>query len=142
MAYWLLKSEPDSYSFAQMQQDRRTAWSGVRNHQAANNLRAMQPGDLAFFYHSNTGREIVGVVEILRTAYPDPSDASGKFVMVDVGKPVPMPQPIGLAEIKTIPALRDLPLLKQSRLSVMPISGQEWQTLCKMGGYKPLGAKR
>src|SRR5437870_7201541 len=98
MAYWLLKSEPAKYSWERMVADGRTHWDGVRNFQAANNLRAMQEGDRAFFYHSNQGKEIVGVVKIIRPYYPDPSDGSGKFGMVDIAPVVAAGRPVGLAE--------------------------------------------
>ena len=136
MAHWLLKSEPGKYSWEQMVKDRRTHWDGIRNFQAANNLRAMQLGDRAFFYHSNEGRDIVGVVEIVRTAYPDPSDASGKFVMVDVAPVMPVKQPVPLSVMKTVPDLASFSLLRQSRLSVCPVSDTEWTILCSMAGIQ------
>ncbi|HEV8032415.1 MAG TPA: EVE domain-containing protein [Stellaceae bacterium] len=134
MAYWLLKSEPAKYSWDDMVKDRRTHWDGIRNFQAANNLRAMKVGDRAFFYHSNEGKDIVGVVEIARTAYPDPGDPSGKFVMVDIAPVVPVKQPVSLAEMKGVPELAGFSLLRQSRLSVCPVSNKEWAVLCKMAG--------
>jgi predicted RNA-binding protein with PUA-like domain len=136
MVYWLIKSEPDAYSWAQMQQDKRTYWSGVRNHQAAGNLRAMKIGDLAFFYHSNVGKEVVGIVEIVATAYPDPSDETKKFVMVDVAYKKSMPKPVTLAQMKSEKALSNLQLIKQSRLSVVPVRSEEWQKIIAMGGLK------
>src|SRR5665213_3004955 len=102
MAYWLLKSEPTKYPWSQMVADGRTHWDGIRNHQAAINLRAMQVGDRAFFYHSNEGKEIVGVVEIVRTAYPDPSDAAGRFVMVDIAPVAPVARAVTLTEMKAM----------------------------------------
>jgi predicted RNA-binding protein with PUA-like domain len=134
MAHWLLKSEPVKYPWAQMVEDKRTHWDGIRNFQAANNLRAMQVGDRAFFYHSNEGKEIVGVVEIVRTAYPDPGDPSGKFVMVDVAPVMPVNRPVTLAEMKDMPELSGFSLLRQSRLSVCPVSAAEWAVLCRMAG--------
>jgi predicted RNA-binding protein with PUA-like domain len=134
MAYWLLKSEPAKYSWDDMVKDRRTHWDGIRNFQAANNLRAMKVGDRAFFYHSNEGKDIVGVVEIARTAYPDPGDPSGKFIMVDIAPVVPVKQPVSLAEMKGVPELAGFSLLRQSRLSVCPVSNKEWAVLCKMAG--------
>ena len=134
MAYWLLKSEPASYSWDQLVADRRTHWNGVRNFQAANNLRAMKNGDRAFFYHSNEGKDIVGVVEIVRPFYPDPSDASGKFGMVDVAPVMPVKQPVSLAEMKGVPELAGMSLLRQSRLSVCPVSDAEWAVICRMAG--------
>ncbi len=134
MAYWLLKSEPAKYSWDQMVKDGRTHWDGVRYFQAANNLRAMKVGDRAFFYHSNEGKDIVGVIEIARTAYPDPGDPSGKFVMVDIAPVVPVKQPVSLAEMKIMPELAGFSLLRQSRLSVCPVTDKEWAVICRMAG--------
>lgn len=134
MAYWLVKSEPFKYSWDQMVADGRTHWDGVRNYQAANNLKAMELGDRAFFYHSNEGKEIVGVVEIARTAYPDPSDETGRFVMVDVKPLMAVPKPVTLAEIKADPRLAEFALVRQSRLSVVPVRDAEWAMLCAMAG--------
>ncbi len=136
MNYWLLKSEPFVYPWSQLVQERRGRWDGVRNYQAANNLRAMAVGDLGFFYHSNEGVEIVGVLKIAKTAYADPTDEKGKFVCVDVVPVAPMPKPVTLKAIKAVPQLAGMALLKQSRLSVSPVSKAEWQIICKMGGYK------
>jgi predicted RNA-binding protein with PUA-like domain len=133
MAYWLIKSEPDAYSWAEMLRDGSTHWNGVRNHQAAGNLKAMRVGDHAFFYHSNIGKEIVGIVEIIRTAYPDPSDESGKFVMVDVGKPKALKKPVTLATIKAHPVLKTMALVKQSRLSVCPVTTDEHKIILTLG---------
>ena len=132
MAYWLLKSEPSSYSWDRLVKDGYTNWDGVRNPQALNNLRAMQLGDRAFFYHSNEGREIVGIVEIIKTFYPDPADKSGKRGMVDVKPIMPVTAPVSLAAMRGNPELASLSLLKQSRLSVCPITEGERSTLCKM----------
>jgi predicted RNA-binding protein with PUA-like domain len=134
MAYWLLKSEPTKYSWQQMVEDGRTHWDGVRNFQAANNLRAMLQGDRAFFYHSNEGKEIVGVVEIVRPFYPDPADPGGKFGMVDVAPVEPAKTAVGLAEMKTIPELAGMALLRQSRLSVCPVTPAEWRLICQKAG--------
>ena len=136
MAHWLMKSEPSAYSWDQLIKDRRTNWNGVRNYQAANNLKTMQRGDRAFFYHSNEGLAVVGIVEIVKSAYPDPSDKTGHFVMVDVKPVMAMTKPVTLAAIKAEPKLKNLPLVKQSRLSVSPVSAEEWQLICKMGGVK------
>jgi predicted RNA-binding protein with PUA-like domain len=133
MAYWLLKSEPAKYSWDQMVKDKRTHWDGVRNFQAAANMRAMKKGDRAFFYHSNEGKEIVGIVEIVKPFYPDPSDDSGKFGLIDVAPVVPAGRPVGLAEMKQVPELAGMALLRQSRLSVCPIGDREWQVICRMG---------
>ena len=132
MAYWLLKSEPFKYSWDMMVRDGRTHWDGVRNHQAAINLKAMQVGDQAFFYHSNEGKEIVGIVEIVRTAYPDPSDPAGRFVMVDVSPVRPVARPVTLAEMKASPELSELALIRQSRLSVVPVSDAHWSLILTM----------
>jgi predicted RNA-binding protein with PUA-like domain len=134
MAYWLVKSEPATYSWEQMQKDGRTFWNGVRNAQASNNLKAMKTGDRAFFYHSGEERAVVGTVEIVKEYYPDPSDSSGRFGMVDVKAGAPLATPVTLAAIKADPALGDLLLVRQSRLSVMPIPAPAWKTICKMGG--------
>ncbi len=128
MNYWLMKSEPSVYSWSQLEKDGKTSWSGVRNHQAANNLKSMKRGDHAFFYHSNEGKEIVGVVEIVKEAYPDPTDKTGKFVMVDVKPLKPLKKPVTLAEIKSHATLKNMALVKQSRLSVSPVTAQEWKT--------------
>jgi predicted RNA-binding protein with PUA-like domain len=132
MAYWLLKSEPFKYSWEQMVKDGRTHWDGVRNHQAALNLKAMAVGDKAFFYHSNEGKEIVGIVEIVKTAYPDPGDEAGRFVMVDVSPVAPINRAVTLAEMKAEPRLADLALIRQSRLSVVPVSDAHWGVIMEM----------
>jgi len=136
MAYWLLKSEPSAYSWDQLVKDKRTNWSGVRNFQAAANLKAMKKGDRAFFYHSGEGKEIVGVAEIVKEAYPDTTDKSGRFVMVDVIPVEPVKTPVSLASIKATPALKTMPLVRLSRLSVSPVSAEEWRTMAKMAGIK------
>jgi len=133
MAYWLVKSEPFKYAWEQLVKDGRTHWDGVRNHQAAINLKAMRVGDRAFFYHSNEGKDIVGVCEIVKEAYPDPGDASGRFVMVDVAPVAPMPKPVSLKQIKETPELSEMALVRQSRLSVCPVRDEEWALICKMG---------
>lgn len=134
MAYWLLKSEPAKYSWDQMVADGRTHWDGVRNFQAANNLRSMRPGDRAFFYHSNEGKEIVGVVEIVRPFYPAAGEPDGKFGMVDVAAVMPVQKPVRLADMKQVPELAGMALLRQSRLSVCPVSETEWRVICRMAG--------
>jgi predicted RNA-binding protein with PUA-like domain len=134
MAYWLLKSEPSSYSWNRLVADGQTRWDGVRNAQALNNLRAMKLGDRAFFYHSNEGKEIVGVVEVIKTFYPDTTDTSGKLGMVDIKPIMPTAMTVGLSAMKTNPTLSHLSLLKQSRLSVCPVSETEWSELCQMAG--------
>ena len=134
--YWLVKSEPDAFSWDEQVANDIEPWTGVRNHQAKKNLAAMKKGDLAFFYHSNQGREIVGVVEIVREAYPDPTAESGPWVCVDVKAVSPMPRAVTLAEMKATPELADLTLIRQSRLSVVPVSEEHWQRVCEMGGWK------
>ena len=134
MPYWLIKSEPSSYSWNQLVADGRTHWNGVRNAQALNNLRAMKAGDRAFFYHSNEGKEIVGVVEVIKTFYPDPDDKNGKLGMVDVKPLMPAAVKVGLPAMRARPELSELSLLRQSRLSVCPVSTQEWSVLCGMAG--------
>jgi predicted RNA-binding protein with PUA-like domain len=126
MAYWLVKSEPFKYSWDDMVRDGRTIWDGVRNHTAAINLRAMKIGDHAFFYHSNEGKEIVGIVEIVREHYLDPKDAAQRFPAVDVAPVGPLATPVTLATIKTDPALADMDLVRQSRLSVARVRDAEW----------------
>lgn len=132
MKFWLVKSEPSTYSWDQMVKDRITGWSGVRNHQAANNLKAMKKGDRAFFYHSNEGKDIVGVVEIVKEAYPDPTDETGKFVQVDVKALEPLKKPVTLATIKSHAILKNMALVKQSRLSVCPVTAEEYKVLSKL----------
>lgn len=134
MAYWLIKSEPDAYSFAQMQKDGKTSWTGVRNHQAANNMKAMRPGDICFFYHSNEGKEIVGTVEVSKAYMPDPTDESGKFGMVEVKNPVAAATPLTLAAIKTHATLKEMAFVRQSRLSVSPVTAGEAKIICKITG--------
>jgi predicted RNA-binding protein with PUA-like domain len=134
MAYWLVKSEPSSYSWEQFVADGRTHWNGVRNAQALNNLRAMKIGDRAFFYHSNEGKEIVGVVEVVKDFYPDPADQSGKLGMVDVKPLMPVAVKVGLPAMRANPELSKLSLLRQSRLSVCPVNDREWAVLCGMAG--------
>jgi predicted RNA-binding protein with PUA-like domain len=134
MSYWLLKSEPSSYAWEQLVKDGRTNWNGVRNFQAAKNLKSMKRGDQAFFYHSGEDRAIVGTCEIVKEAYPDPSDPEGRFVMVDVKALRPVKTPVTLAAIKAEPKLKDLALVRQSRLSVVPVADAEWKIIAKMAG--------
>lgn len=136
MAYWLVKSEPDAFSWMQQVEHGVEPWTGVRNHAAANNLRAMRLGDHAFFYHSNVGKEVVGVVEVAREAYPDPTDEGGRWVCVDMRAVTAMPRPVTLAQMKEDPALEGFLLLRQSRLSVVPVSPEHWRHICKLGGWK------
>lgn len=136
MQYWLFKSEPGAWSWDDQVKrgNRGEGWNGVRNHQAANNMRAMKVGDRGFFYHSVNEKQVVGVVEVIEEYHPDPSDASGRFGMVTVKAVKPLARPVTLAEIKAEPKLAGLALIKQSRLSVMPIPVAAWKLICKMGG--------
>jgi predicted RNA-binding protein with PUA-like domain len=134
MAYWLVKSEPSVYAWDTLVKDGKTFWSGVRNYQAAANMKAMKCGDKAFFYHSNEGKEIVGIVEITKEYYPDPTDKQGKFGMVDVSPDKALKKPITLAQIKTVPKLKNMALVRQSRLSVCPVTKEEWETITRLGG--------
>ncbi len=128
MAYWLVKSEPDAFSWDQQVARKVEPWTGVRNHLAKQNLNKMRLGDQAFFYHSNTGKEIVGSVEVVREAYHDPTAEDGSpWVAVDVKALAPLPRPISLARIKADPALSGMALLKYSRLSVAPVTEAEWR---------------
>lgn len=133
MAYWLMKTEPGTWSWDDQVRDDTAEWDGVRNYQASNNMKAMRIGDRAFFYHSVNEKRIVGIVEVAREYYPDPTDASGRFGMVDVKALKPMNKPVSLADIKAEPALQDLALIRQSRLSVMPIDDAAWALICRMG---------
>jgi predicted RNA-binding protein with PUA-like domain len=134
--YWLVKSEPDAFSWEQQVSNKVEPWTGVRNHMAKNNLKAMKKGDLAFFYHSNIGKEIVGIVKVAREAYPDPTAESGDWVCVDMRAVQPVPAPVSLATIKADPRFQDLGLVRLSRLSVVPVSQAHWQALCDLGKVK------
>jgi predicted RNA-binding protein with PUA-like domain len=135
--HWLVKSEPDAFSWEQQVANGVEPWTGVRNAQAAKFLREMAAGDRAFFYHSNHGREIVGVVEVARAAYPDPTDETGRWCCVDMRAVAPVPRPVTLAAIRAEPRLEGIALVRQSRLSVMPIADAHWRLLCEMGGIAP-----
>ena len=137
MAYWLMKSEPGSWSWDQQVKKgaKGEAWSGVRNHQAKLNLMKMQKGDRAFFYHSSVGKEIVGVVEIIRAHYPDPTAKPGEpWVVVDVKAVEPLPKPVTIDAVKAEPKLKAMMLINNSRLSVQPVTPEEWKTVRRMGG--------
>lgn len=136
MAYWLIKSEPSAYSWSQLVKEKKTSWTGVRNPQASLNLKAMKAGDRCFFYHSGEGKEIVGVAEVVKAAYPDPTDKSGKAVTVDVKPVEAVKQPVTLAAIKADPTFKDFKLVRQSRLSVVPVSDEHWKLLLKMSAGK------
>ncbi len=139
MAYWLIKSEPDLWSWDEQVKvgAKGTAWTGVRNHTAKLNLTKMAKGDRAFFYHSNVGKEIVGVAEVMREAYPDPTAKAGEpWVVVDVTAVEGLKAPVTLDAIKAEPRLKEMALLKQSRLSVQPVTAAEWKIVCALGGVK------
>jgi predicted RNA-binding protein with PUA-like domain len=136
MAYWLIKSEPSAYSWDQLVKDKKTSWTGVRNFQAQINLKAMKVGDRAFFYHSGEGKEIVGIAEVVKTAYPDATDKDGKSVTVDFKAVEPVKKKVTLAEIKADPKFKEMKLVRQSRLSVSPVSDEHWKLLLKMAGSK------
>jgi len=136
LSHWLVKSEPDSFSWDQQVAKKAEPWTGVRSHQAKSNLLAMRRGDLAFFYHSNTGREIVGVVEVVREAYPDPTADTEGWVCVDMSARGPLARPVTLASLKADPAFADFALVRQSRLSVLPVSAEHWQRIITMGGWQ------
>ena len=133
--YWLLKSEPDVWSLSQQKKAgiKGATWDGVRNYQAANNLKKMSLGDLCFFYHSNIGKEIVGIVEVIKTAFIDKTDKEKRFVAVQVRFVKKLKRPISLEKIKKNKKISHLPLIKQSRLSVMPIDYKSWKIICNMG---------
>jgi predicted RNA-binding protein with PUA-like domain len=134
--YWLMKSEPSTWSWDQQvaKGAKGEAWTGVRNHSAKLFMMQMKKGDRAFFYHSNEGKEIVGVAEIVREHYPDPTDESGKFVCVDIKADRPLKTPVTLAAVKLEKRLSEMALIKLSRLSVQPVTEAEWKIVCKMGG--------
>ena len=136
MAHWLIKSEPSAYSWEQLVKDKKTSWTGVRNAQASSNLKAMKVGDRCFFYHSNEGKEIVGIAEVVKAAYPDPTDKEGKAVTVDVKAIEPVKQLVTLAAIKAEPKLKEFGLVRQSRLSVAPVSDEQWKLIMKMSAAK------
>ena len=136
MAYWLMKSEPGNWSWDDQVEEGVAEWDGVRNYQAANNMKAMKTGDQVFFYHSVKEKQVVGICQVVKEYYPDPSDASGRFGMVDIKALRPFKQPVSLAEVKAEPALGELALVRHTRLSVMPVAPAEWKLICKMGQTK------
>jgi predicted RNA-binding protein with PUA-like domain len=136
MAYWLLKSEPFKYSWEQFLKDKRTFWDGVRNYAARNNLRAMKKGDLAFFYHSNEGVEIVGIAEIVKEAYQDPTTEETAWVAVDVKPLQTLKKPVSLAAIKADKRLSAMALVKLGRLSVQPVTDKEWKIVLALAGHQ------
>ena len=130
--YWLLKSEPDAWSWDNQVKEGASMWDGVRNYQARNNLKKMKKNDLCFFYHSVTERSIVGIVKVVKEYYPDPTDKTGRFVVVDVKATKKLKNPVSLDQIKENSKLKDIALVKQSRLSVMPLKKTEWEIIIKM----------
>ena len=138
MATWLLKTEPDTFSWDHQRERgaKGEPWTGVRNFTARRYLKEMKKGDHAFFYHTGDEKQIVGIVEVIRESYPDPTDADGKFLAVDVKAIEPLPKPVTLAAIKAEPRLKDMALVKYSRLSVQPVTAAEWKIVCQMAGKK------
>lgn len=142
--FWLLKSEPDAFSWTQQKArgEKGEPWEGVRNYLARNNMRAMRLGDLGFFYHSNEGLEVVGVVEVCALAHPDASDDTGKWECVDVRAVCDMPRPVTLEAVKANPKLAKMSLVISMRLSVQPVTAAEWDEVCRMGGLDPRKTKK
>jgi predicted RNA-binding protein with PUA-like domain len=136
MAYWLMKSEPAAWSWEDQKKEGRKGaeWDGVRNFQARNNMRAMKKGDLAFFYHSVGEKACVGIVKVVAEAHPDSTDGTGQWECVDVAAVIGLPKPVSLVEVKATPQLKDMVLVKNSRLSVQPVTEAEWEIVCRMGG--------
>ncbi len=134
--FWLLKSEPDVFSFEMLKAKGRKGepWDGVRNYQARNNMRAMRIGDRGFFYHSNDGKAVVGILEVIALVHPDAKDDTGAWECVDVRAVEALPRPVTLEEIKSVPELAEMVLVKNSRLSVQPVTAGEWEIVCRMGG--------
>jgi predicted RNA-binding protein with PUA-like domain len=131
MAYWLVKSEPTTYSFEQLTKDGKTVWDGVRNNAAALHLKAMKLGDEALFYHSQEGKAVVGIAKVVKEAFPDASDPTGRFVAVELAPVRPLARPVTLAEMKVMPELSAMEMLRQGRLSVSPVRPAEWATILK-----------
>jgi predicted RNA-binding protein with PUA-like domain len=137
MNYWLVKSEPGAWSWDNHVKKKVEPWDGVRNYQACNNMKAMKLGDKAFFYHSVNEKQVVGTLEVVKEYYPDPSDKSERFGMVDFKALKPLKTPVTLQQVRDDPRLEDLALVRQSRLSVMPIDAKSWKIICGLGGIKP-----
>ena len=135
-SYWLIKSEPEKYSFSDLERDGKTLWDGVRNNQAALYLKAMKVGDLALYYHSQVGLAVVGIARISREAEIDPTDPAGRFVAVEVSPVRPLPKPVTLTEMKANPALAGMAMFRQFRLSVSPVTPEEWGVILEMAGEK------
>lgn len=136
MAYWLIKSEPFKYSWDQFEKDKKTFWDGVRNYAARNNLKAMKKGDLVFFYHSNEGLAIVGIAKVVKEAYQDPTTPEDAWVAVDFAPHKKLKNPVSLAAIKAEDSLANMALVKLGRLSVQPVTDEEWRTVMNMAGEK------
>ena len=138
MSHWLLKTEPDAYSWDDQVKKgaKGDAWTGVRNFAARKHLQAMKKGEQAFFYHTGDEKQVVGIVEIIREAYPDKTDEKGVFVCVDTKAVKPFPKPVTLADIKAEPKLKGMVLVREPRLSVQPVTDEEWKAICRMGGVK------
>ena len=136
--YWLIKSEPSTWSWSDQKKAKKDMWDGVRNYQARNNLKKMKVGDLCFFYHSNIGKEIVGIVKVIKKAFPDKTDKKKRFVAVQVRFLKEFNSPISLEKIKKTKAISHLPLIKQSRLSVMPIDYKSWNIIYNMGKIREI----
>jgi predicted RNA-binding protein with PUA-like domain len=134
MAYWLVKSEPAKYAYADLERDRRTVWDGVRNNAAALHLKAMETGDEVLYYHSQEGLAVVGVAKVVKEAFPDASDPTGRFVAVELAPLRPLKRPVTLAEMKAEPKLAGMEMIRQSRLSVSPVRPEEWTTILKLAG--------
>ncbi len=135
--YWLVKQEPEAYPWSQLVADKKTAWTGVRNFQARNHLRAMKSGDAVLYYHSVTGKQIVGIAEVVREAYPDPTATEGDWSVVDLAPRRALERPVDLATLKADPITRDMPLIRQSRLSVMPLEATVFQRILELSGTAP-----
>ncbi len=136
MAYWLIKSEPQKYSWQQFVKDKKTVWDGVRNYAARNNLRAMKKGDQVLYYHSNEGLEIVGIAKVIKEAYQDPTTDDKNWVVVDVKPVKALKKPVPLTRIKETKSLSNMALIKLSRLSVQPVTTDEWMTIMELGGMQ------
>ena len=138
MAYWLMKSEPGAWSWAEQKKEgpKGAEWDGVRNYQARNNMRAMKKGDLAFFYHSIGEKACVGIVKVVVETHPDTTDTTGKWECVDVAAVADLPRPVTLDEVKATPGLQDMVLVNNTRLSVQPVTAAEWKAVCAMSGLK------
>jgi predicted RNA-binding protein with PUA-like domain len=134
--YWLVKQEPEAYPWSQLVADKKTAWTGVRNFQARNHLRAMKSGDAVLYYHSVTGKQIVGIAEVVREAYPDPTATEGDWSVVDLAPRRALERPVDLATLKADPITADMPLIRQSRLSVMPLEATVFQRILALAGAR------